>query len=266
MLNNEQIEYILENPKEIARSSRAFFANYYLGLETPQHQLDWYDELFKYNHEYLLSPRDHGKTTVLPRVITEHDCLFQQDFLTLIISKTVGQSKKSLNVIDKDLTKNQYIQEDFQDELSDYDKIGNEIYFNRMKVARDATIEGNGLLGNITGGHFHRIVLDDVIDDENTRTKSARENAYKWIVGTILPLLEPDGRIIGIGTRKHYEDAYNEMIKNPVWYVIIQQAIIKKPSNYEIVFDENNIAVDVINITNDFEVLWPEKWDIRRLL
>lgn len=270
----EWTNYLLKNRKKIAEHNLAFFANYYLGLDTPEHQMDWYELLFKYPWEFLLSPRDHGKTTVLPRVIAEHHTLFQdehrakhhKDFNLLILSKTFSQSKKSVNVIKKDLTKNPRIKEDFQEELADYHGVGNILTYNERYGSRDGTVEGSGLLGDITGGHFWFIILDDIIDDANCRTPQAREEVTKWIGGTIVPLLEPGGRMLGIGTRKHYADAYSEMIKNPRWYVIQQKAILKYPDSYDVVYDENGMAVDITNIVGDYRVLWPSKWGIKRLL
>lgn len=261
-------------PKKIARYSLPYFAQYYLGLDVPRHQEEWYKLLFKYPQEFLLSPRDHGKTTVLPRVIAEHKTLFQQDhreqfgkdFNILLISKTYSQSKKSLQVIKKDLTKNKLIQRDFKEELKDLHGGGNQLFYNQVGISRDATVEGNGLLGDITGSHFFFIILDDIIDDENCRTRESRRNVMKWVNGTILPLLEPEGRILGIGTRKHYEDAYQEMITNPMWYVIQQKAIIEAPESYDIVYDKNGMAVGIENIVGTPKTLWPEKWDIEKLL
>lgn len=232
----------------------------------PDHQLGWYNDAGQYPFEFYLSPRDHGKTTVFPRVCVEHDTLFHH-WNTLLVSKTATQAKKSLDVIGKDLTRNHRIKRDFGEELEDYNKVKNFLYYNLGDtIQRDATVEANGLLGDITGGHFKRIYLDDLLDDENSRTPESRRNVWKWINGTIIPLLEPDGRILGIGTRKHYDDAYQRMIDSSAWYVVIQKSIIVEPESYEVVYDENGVAVDIIDIKGDYEVLWPSKWPIKLLL
>jgi predicted phage terminase large subunit-like protein len=56
-----------------------------------------------------------------------------------------------------------------------------------------------------------------------------------------------------------------KMIDNPAWYVLEEQAILKWPKSYEYVQDEKGIIVDV-KVEGDYQVLWPEKWDIKQLL
>lgn len=235
-------------------------------MELPPHQEEWYDLLFQYPHTMLLSPRDHGKTTVLPRVVAEHDPLYVPNHNILLLSKTYKQAKKSLKVIHKDLTKNERIQQDFAKELADYEMVDNFIFFNQEGIQRDATIESNGILGDVTGGHFQKIFLDDIIDDVNSITKENREKIWNFIKTTVLPLLEPGGSIIGIGTRKHYDDCYQKMIENPIWYVIEQQAILEYPDSYEVIYDENGIATGIKNIIGNPRVLWEDKWTIELLL
>jgi predicted phage terminase large subunit-like protein len=55
------------------------------------------------------------------------------------------------------------------------------------------------------------------------------------------------------------------MIDNPAWYVLEEQAILKWPKSYEYVQDEKGIIVNV-KVEGDYQVLWPEKWDIKQLL
>ena len=176
-----------------------------------------------------------------------------------------------MNLIHTDLRKNPYIQSDFKDELSDLRKVDNQLFYNQSEnledVRRDATIEATGLLGDVTGGHFKKILIDDIIDDENSRTPDSRENVWKWLNGTIVPLLEPGGQILAIGTHKHYDDVYTRMEESSAWYVIKEQAIIEMPKSYEYVIDpETGVATDVKNIQGNYKVLWPEKWNIKRLL
>ena len=199
-------------------------------------------------------------------MITEHQTLYNPGDNVLLLSKTFNQANKTLDVIETDLTKNTRIQHDFALELQAFRRKGNQLYYNLGDtVRRDATVEATGILGDITGGHFKRIIMDDVFDDENTRTADGRRKVMKFIEGTILPLLEPGCGLLGIGTRKHWDDGYQKMIDNPAWYVLEEQAILKWPKSYEYVQDEKGIIVDV-KVEGDYQVLWPEKWDIKQLL
>lgn len=239
----------------------------------PEHQARWYDIVDKYNYTGIISPRDHGKTTSVPRVITEHDTLFTTNDNTLLLNKTYKQANKTLKVIEKDLTKNDLIQQDFEKELEDFYSVGNQLFYNQTNdvVRRDATVEANGLLGDITGAHFNRIIPDDLVDDENTRTSASRENTINWLNGTVMPLLEEDGRAVIIGTIKHFNDLYKWLQDNPTWFVLVEKAIIKMPKNYDKVYtiDEltgKKVLTGIKNIKGSYKVLWPNKWPIEKLL
>lgn len=235
----------------------------------PSHQYNWLEnKLFKRDLEVLLSPRDHGKTTTIPRVGIEWATLFNPEMNVLLLSKTYSQAKKTLDLIYNDLKNNHRIQEDFSEELSDLRRRGNQLFYNMPEEhgQRDGTVESTGILGDITGSHFNLIVMDDILDENNTKTPESRQQIIDQLNGTILPLLEPGCGLTGIGTRKNPNDTYQYMIDNPSWYVIEEKAILKYPSSYEYVKDEDGVICDVVNISSDYEVLWPEKWDIRRLL
>lgn len=266
LLNNKKV-----TPKILASQSKAYYGKHYLKLLVPEHQYNWLENiLFKHHQAGLLSPRDHGKTTIIPRVSSEQITLFNKKENILLLSKTHSQAKKTLDAIHSDLTKNPLIQADFKQELSDYRKVGNQIFFNMPDVLednkRDAKIEANGILGDITGGHFTKILMDDIFDDENTRTSSGIATIMKFINGTVLPLLEPDGQILFIATHKHYNDGYNQLKNNPAWNIITQKAILEWPESWDYVYDDTDTIVGVKNIKGKSKVLWPEKWPIDKLL
>ena len=218
----------------------------------PEHQFNWLEnKLFHHDLELLLSPRDHGKTTTVPRVGIEWATLFNPDINVLLLSKTYSQSKKTLDLIYNDLKNNPRIQEDFSEELSDLRRRGNQLFYNMPKEhgQRDGTVESTGIL-----------------DENNIKTAESRQQIINQLNGTILPLLEPGCGLTGIGTRKNPNDTYQYMIDNPSWHVIEEKAIIKYPSHYEYVKDEDGVVCDVINISDDYEVLWKEKWGIKELL
>lgn len=235
----------------------------------PEHQFNWLEhKLFNHDLELLLSPRDHGKTTTVPRVGIEWATLFNPDINVLLLSKTYSQSKKTLDLIYNDLKNNPRIQEDFSEELSDLRRRGNQLFYNMPKEhgQRDGTVESTGILGDITGAHFNLIIMDDILDENNIKTAESRQQIINQLNGTILPLLEPGCGLTGIGTRKNPNDTYQYMIDNPSWHVIEEKAIIKYPSHYEYVKDEDGVVCDVVNISDDYEVLWKEKWGIKELL
>lgn len=72
------------------------------------------------------------------------------------------------------------------------------------------------------------------------------EKVFQWFQGTVEPLLEPWGRMIVVGTRKHPNDLYGRLIKSETFKVIHDKAIIQ---------DENGKK----------RSLWPERWPLEKL-
>jgi len=83
----------------------------------------------------------------------------------------------------------------------------------RAGKSKEANITTMGVLGPIIARHYDVIILDDVVDEENSRTRSQREKLLVWYYKVLLPCLEPEGRLHIIGTRYHYLDLYGHLIE-----------------------------------------------------
>lgn len=257
------------HPKQIAKHSIAFFAKYYIRLNVPNHQKKWYDYCYRHRH-LMLSPRDHGKTTVFCHAFVVWAICNIPNVRILLVSKTSRQSNKLLKTIRDELQNNELIRKDYGDLMINSDK--GPIWCVRDADGtklKDPTVEAVGAEGSITGGHFDLIICDDIIDDENTKTASRMEDLANWFYGTIGQLCEPHTQWFVTGTRKHYSDIYQELIDNPLWQKKIDQAIIKYPDSYEYVYsvnDEGKEYISGVKVEGDYKVLWPEVWNIETLL
>jgi phage terminase large subunit-like protein len=76
-------------------------------------------------------------------------------------------------------------------------------------------------------------------------TAKRRKRCREWFFSELTPVLEPDGRLIVVGTRKHHDDLYATLMDNRGYDCRIQKAVI----------DEANRTV-----------LCPEKWTYERLM
>ena len=257
-------------PKAIARHSIAFFARHYLGLNVPDHQMRWYGYCTRDRH-LQLSPRDHGKTTVFCHALPVWAICNIPNVRVLMVSKTSGQANKLLGTIRAELRNNPLIKHDYGNLLENKSE-GGAIWCTRDEVGRklkDPTVEAVGALGAITGGHFDIIIVDDMLDDENTKTEGRMESMDNWFYGTIGQLVEPTTQMFVIGTRKHYADLYQQLIDNALWHRSIDRAIIDWPESYEYVFEidsDGNEVISDVQVTGESTVLWPEVWDIKKLL
>lgn len=258
-------------PKDISNHSIAFFAKYYLSLNIPEHQKRWYDFCLRKRH-LMLSPRDHGKTTVFCHAFVVWAICTIPNVRILLVSKTSRQANKLLKTIRDELRENELLLKDYGQLMVNADNKGGPIWCIRDEEAarlKDPTVEAVGAEGSITGGHFDLIICDDIIDDENTKTAQRMEDLANWFKGTIGQLCEPHTQWFVSGTRKHFADIYQELIENPLWQKKIDQAIIKYPEKFEYLYSTNEDGEEYISdvkVEGDYEVLWPEKWDIKTLL
>ena len=64
-----------------------------------------------------------------------------------------------------------------------------------------------GVGGSLTGHGGNLIVIDDLIkNDEEARSKTARDHLWEFFRRTLYTRLEPGGGLIVVGTRWHYDD------------------------------------------------------------
>lgn len=79
--------------------------------------------------------------------------------------------------------------------------------------AKDASIQAAGMHGNIIGSRIDLLILDDVLDPENTNTPGPREDAYKWLK-FICGRLSENGRIWAVTNAWHPDDAMHRLEKD----------------------------------------------------
>lgn len=88
---------------------------------------------------------------------------------------------------------------------------------------RDASLMAVGYQGAIEGSRLNFILVDDILDPENTNTKEQRDKLYEWIRISVLSRLDPRGsRFVFTNTPYHPEDAAHQL-KKIGWPTIIMR-------------------------------------------
>lgn len=130
---------------------------------------------------------------------------------------------------------------------------GREIIVLRDEISKNPTLKATGLMGPITGGRSDLIVCDDIIDEENVRTRLQLEKVSTWFNKVLYPTLYPWGGVIVIGTRWSYADIYAELLP-------------EYDADGNMVKQNWHPNVDMKQaIQKDGTVLWPEYWPLSRL-
>ncbi len=161
----------------------------------------------------------------------------------------------------------------------------NSITIERENWQKDPTISTIGIFGSILSKRTDVVILDDIVNQQNSETEDQRKKIKEWIYTTIMPTLVPGGRLVCVGTTWHIDDIVSDFLKSPQFdYRKKLKSIVKEPENKEI---WQNWANVLLNEEKDFkerreesenfyqrnmeemergvEVLWPERFPYRDL-
>lgn len=105
---------------------------------------------------------------------------------------------------------------------------------------KDPSIQACGMHGNIIGSRIDLLILDDVLDFENTNTPGPRDDGYRWLK-SIMGRMTNEGRVWVIGNAWHPEDALHRFEK------------------------DGYIGVRFPVISANGEITWPERWPMARI-
>lgn len=169
--------------------------------------------------------RGGGKTSLLTVCKGIHLVIKCRDIRILIASKVLGRSKDFLMEIKAHMETNERLIELFGEFYNPH-RVGRwgseEIeVVGRKTKAKEATITCVGVEGTVVGKHYDVIISDDLIDDDNARTKTQREKVRHFYYQILLPCLEPaagevphQGEHHRHGTRYHFDDLYGHLMTN----------------------------------------------------
>lgn len=178
------------------------FAERYLNYTVKPHHVEW-SELFQ-NNKYcvVLAPREHGKSAWLVGYIL-WNAYYRKKSNILIISSTIGQGKIILGgefSIKEQLESNPKLASIYP---TDYNRKWSET---QIKLLNGVRVEVAGSDQGIRGRHPDLIILDDILSEENSGTRQAREKLVKHYSRVIVPMAKKNTQIILIGTAFHRND------------------------------------------------------------
>ena len=285
-MDNEQIKQLIttkEGRRLLSIHSPAFFVTYYLGYSYAKHQDEWLKECERLTQEgketnskrklLLLAPRDHGKSFLSIAYTVRRLCL-DRNAKILWISASSGQAEKRVRMVKQYLQDPKIIADFASDDLppfktEDTKWIATQIYIVRPDESVDPSVEAVGSGGSITGGHVDVIIMDDLEDDKTVYSSSVRDKTREWLRGTVQPMLSRGGFMLVVGTRKHHDDVYAHMIKDPTFEVRNDPAIAQFPESYSFDMGLDGDGRDVIRnvqVVGASKVLWEEERPIEYLL
>lgn len=196
-----------------------------LGYEVQPFHLAMMMYQFQHPDSLQLAFRGAGKSTVCTVTKVIHLLLKDPNLRILIASKTSQNAESFLKEIKSHFESNDRLHEIFGEyydskKVKKWDNREIEVV-PRTSLAKEASVTCVGVDGTIIGKHYDVILSDDLVDEENSRTKYMRDKTRTWYYQTLDPTLEPPdmdiphrGEHHRLGTRYHYDDQYGHWIEN----------------------------------------------------
>jgi len=156
-------------------------------------------------------PRGTLKSTAITVGYTIQRIIKNPDIRILILNAVYENAKKFLDEIKSHFEANQILNELYGNFVDSKNWRAEEIKVTGRTIGNKEPTVSLGSPGVLkTGMHYDLIIIDDLVDDLNTRTKDAMDEIIK-VYKLCLSLLQPEGEIVVIGTRWHFNDLYNHI-------------------------------------------------------
>jgi predicted phage terminase large subunit-like protein len=192
-----------------------------LGYEYAPHHARMIEFQRGRNKSMVLAFRGSGKSTVGTIARTIHFILRNPNIRILIASRTSSNANDFLREIKTHFEANEKLIEVFGNYVGTnrWDTQAIEVR-PRTIAAKEPTVNTLGAESAVVSKHYDIIIVDDLVDLENSRTPAQRDRNEDFFYTTLLPTLEPPeegnplvGRMLMYGTRYHPDDTYGRLMK-----------------------------------------------------
>ncbi|WP_080612363.1 phage terminase large subunit [Shewanella xiamenensis] len=185
----------------------------------------------------IAAPRGEAKSTILTQLFTLYCVLEELKWYPVIIMDTVEQAQELLAFIKAELVANPRLQTDYPDAVGQ----GPTWTESEIITSNNRKVLAAGARKRLRGRRhgYHRpdlLLMDDLENDENVKSKEQRDKLDKWILKTALKLGPPDGSmdVLYSGTVLHYDSVLNRYLKKPTWKGHVFKAIIEWPKRMDL--------------------------------
>ena len=262
-----------------ACSDFGFFCRTYFPHQCASNQSAFHDWVFNKAPGWgpgarvvVAAPRGNAKTTLLARLYVLWRIIRKDTKFAALIQDSTDQAEQSVEVVKIELEDNPRLARDFPDLTGPgrtWQK-GEITTRNRIKVK--AYGSGKRIRGaNWMGRRPDLVIIDDLENDENVRTRAQREKLYRWFTNAVLKLGPPDGsaQTLMIGTVMHSDAVLVRVSRRPDFRFTRFKAVIRFPERmdlweeWERVFRQDQRAAGAFyrdgksEMDKGAEVLWP---------
>jgi len=210
--------------------------------------------LYRENKVYLL-PRGGAKTTWDNTILCCWLTGKYPDIRIGMVSNTDTQAKDFSRAVKYTIASNPAHKLVFPDSAPSAEKWTDKEWLcagSRWLGSKDVTMFAVGVGGAIISKRFDLLLLDDILDEENTQSIDQQEGVEVWFKKTLKPCLAPDGVVLAIGTRWGEGDLYEKFMSPTA------DGGFGWPSHV--------ISALTTDASGQLVSYWPEYWPVERLL
>ena len=163
------------------------------------------------NRIHIELPRGHLKSHIITKGWSLQQILRNPNVRILIVNATEENAVKFTRSIERYIGKGSLLEKIYgRFESGVWNQ--NEFIINQRTEILDApTLMAAGLQKTLTSQHYDVIIADDLVEPDNSRTKEQREKVHDFYL-SLFDLLEPNGKLVVIGTRYHQDDLYARIL------------------------------------------------------
>ena len=172
---------------------------------------EWHELLDLYDRLLIWAHVEAGKSSNIVIGRTLWELGRNPNLRFAICSNTYGQAEKMVRSIGRYIERSEALHEVFPDLVPATPWSSNSLTVRRAVQSKDASVQAVGVHGNILGARIDRLILDDILDYENTRTEAQREDLIRWVQSTLFGRLTADARVLCVGTAWHPRDLYHAL-------------------------------------------------------
>jgi len=237
----------------ISRDDPATFAELVLRDEdsgdpvenAPIHEA-WHDILDRHDRAIIWSHPEAGKTNQICIARAAWELGRDPNLRVVVLSDTYGQAEKITRTIKEliggDGEQTELVRAVFPNLRPGAKWTDGQFSVARNIVSKSPSVQAVGVGGAITGSRIDLLIVDDILDHENTRTPAMRKELSRWFKRTVLNRMTRKGRVWMTSNAWHPKDLLHELEQNPRYHGF------RFP-----VLDEHGSST------------WPERWSLERI-
>lgn len=212
-------------------------------LQSPIHQT-WQVLLDMYKRTLIWAHVEAGKTNQISIGRSLFELGKNPNLRIVIVSNTHAQATKITRACSKYIEQSAEYHRVFPNLKRDKKRpwTANTLYVERDTKAKDASLTTCGIHGNILGARIDLLIIDDIIDYENSISEHQRNDLFNWFQSTLEGRLTRDARVWCVGTAWHRDDLMHRFARAKAWKAVRFPVVDKqgKPT-------------------------WPEAWPLSRI-